>query len=276
VIELEIPPTLSASVDWYSASLAASDDRAKARTVFNALAAGHEAHGVKREETQWKGYDLTRVGHVRYGIRQQDDYLELQSDAAAQWWLAFEPMVSHVARIDLAVTWKPPRPRANLAHSLYQRVGLLPDRGHNPPQLRYWETWQSGQTFYLGSVKSDRMGRIYDKGAQLRSLDPGVLWRFEVQLRNDPANVTARALAKDRSRGHMIAALVATFFRQRRVDCEWAADLEDVPVVVHRNASDIESTKRWLMRTVAPVVARVGKELTRGEVFGLLGLSELA
>lgn len=273
--ELPFPPQLSASVDWYSASVKDDDSRKMVHRLAEVIGQSYVKQGIKAQGATWKGYDLTRVGNISYGIRADDSYIELRSTAAAEWWLSFAPYVHNVARLDLAVTWEPPKRRVGLAHGLYREVSRTPDRGHMPPQLRYWETYQGGQTFYVGSVKSDKMARIYDKGIEMQTRPSGELWRYELQLRNKPANAVSDALLKSERRGWLIAATVATFLEQRYCPVAWRTNVEDVPIVVHRPKSDDEVKKRWIISTVRPVLTSLGHRVSREELLSLTGLDSL-
>jgi DNA relaxase NicK len=273
--QIPFPPSLSASVDWFSASFRDDDNRRMVHQLATVIGENYKRVGLKPLTTTWHGYELTKVGNITYGIRQEDSYIELSSTGAAEWWLSFAPFAHNVARLDLAVTWQPERKRTGLAHGLYREVSRLPDRGHMPPQLRYFETHGGGQTFYVGSNKSARMGRIYDKGAELGDRGAGELWRYEVQLRNAPANVVAKDLVKSNDRGFYIGAAVATFFEQRLCPVAWRTNFTDLPIVVHRPRSSDEVKKRWLSATVRPVMRNLGARVPRSELLSLIGLDEL-
>lgn len=264
--QLELPPTLSASVDWFSGSIRTTEHRLAAERLWKTLAADKARNGDKEIESSWKGYELHRIGSMTWGRRPADDYLELRSDSAAAWWLSFYPTMHHVSRLDLAVTWHPPNRRLNLARALYGAVTARNDRGFNPPQCRYFETFSGGQTFYIGSSKSDQLARIYDKGAEMGTPEPGYLWRFEVQFRNDPAGKMASMLVGANLPGRFLASAVATYLRQRLVTVDWANNLDEVPMVIHRPKSSDEVRKEWLRRTVRPVLTDMQKRLTVEEL----------
>jgi hypothetical protein len=271
--QLELPPEISASIDWFSGSIRETAKRLAAERLFGVVADHATKLGEKTLDSTWKGYDLHRVGGLTWGRRTADDYLELRSDAAAAWWLSFYPTIFHVARIDLAVTWKPPARRLNLAKLLYQTTCNRNDRGANPPQLRYFETFGGGQTMYVGSSKSDRLARIYDKGAEMGVPEPGYLWRYELQLRNDPAGHIAAEIVASTAQGRLVASVVGTYLRQRYVTCDWANRLDEVPMVIHRPKSSDEIRKAWLYRTVRPVLVEMQKRMASEELRELLALA---
>jgi hypothetical protein len=273
VIELPLDTPLTAGVDWFSASINDPESRRGGRMLWATIRDRLEREGRKTQPTQWKGYDLDVNGSFRYGTRQVDDYVEIRGEAANQWWLYFYPLASHVARIDVQTTWKPDKPLPGLARKTALATWGIKDRGPSPPQIRMCETFGGGQTMYLGAAKSDRIGRIYDKGLELGTLDPGVLWRYEVQYRNDPAGTVAKHAANASRRGALLASLVATHYKQRYIAVPWQAGLDDVPIVVHRAASTDETIKQWLRSTVAPVCRRLSAAIGPTEVLGLIGLN---
>jgi DNA relaxase NicK len=144
-----------------------------------------------------------------------------------------------------------------------------------PPQLRYFETFGGGQTMYVGSVKSDRMGRIYDKGLELKTYPSGALWRYELQLRNEVANKIADTLSSSGGRGQEIGAAVATFFRQRKCPVAWGENVGDLPIVVHRPATSDDVRREWLRATVAPVMRNLAQRWSVKELISWIGLDGL-
>lgn len=129
-----------------------------------------------------------------------------------------------------------------------------------------------GDTLYVGSKKSDVLGRLYDKARESKEPAYAGCWRWEIQYRNAPALQAARGLLVAKDAPSTVAATVGSWFRDRDVSAPtWT---NDAPVD-HRGPKAVTSDERWLVwarKSVQPrakeLVARYGWRFVAEQLCG--------
>jgi len=139
----------------------------------------------------------------------------------------------------------------------------------------------NGGTIYVGSGKSDRMVRIYDKGAEQGVEGDWV--RFEMQLRNESAMLSldevmvSPAVFVEKSLGLLLSMVD---FRKRdnenisrRSRLKWyeklMSGIDKVKLIFEKNLMTVERVVEWVEKQVAPSLALMVEHY--GECFsGLL------
>lgn len=121
-----------------------------------------------------------------------------------------------------------------------------------------------GGTLYIGHRSSDIYGRLYDKGAQLKSDIPDrVLWRYEIELKRSHAEQAAREVWYSH---HSVADM--RLFVLSEVERFFVKHGVPVPFNVLSNAQhsllryatriqDDQKTLRWLTEQVQPALFRM-------------------
>lgn len=134
-----------------------------------------------------------------------------------------------------------------------------------PRLIKNGPNCEEGATLYIGSDKSDKFIRIYDKAGQLEL--EGVLWtRFELETRDKVAiQVGARIAALD---DLGVAQLAKGMMRHM-----WNPDSALVRAIMDATPEKVSSTKDvnhrtydWLMGTVSLTMAKVILELPHRDV----------
>lgn len=100
-----------------------------------------------------------------------------------------------------------------------------------------------GDTLYVGSRKSDVLGRLYDKGRESKEPEYAGCWRWELQYRRAPALLAMRELLAAAKPAETILATVGGWFRDRAVSAPFAADSAPVD---HRASRPVPDDQRWL------------------------------
>lgn len=223
----------------------------------------------------WKGYDGYMAGSAAVGNRADGSICRISGHRAA---LAFRSAVRNadsVSRLDLAVTVRL-APDANPAVEVYQAVrrALPGQRGRRVQKATHIQTWNEGETCYLGSRQSARFGRIYNKGLESGMEEYRDAWRWEVEYKGDAGTALASALAQSGDTPTAVAAYVARTFEAWGVKPEWADGSVVADFHSPRNQTDDGSRLAWLSAQVRPVVARLIAKGRRAEVLAALGLEE--
>lgn len=237
------------------------------KTAFLRVAA--EAYTADHKQTRpWRflGYvgrtwhDPAGKGGIAYGERNGGTLGILQT------WGEWSNVVGHqlcngqnrVTRCDLQVTVLHKAPTENvydlvagLDGSLHKYTAIVP-------------VGPEGGTLYIGSRASDKFGRMYDKGAQLKGDIPlRTLWRYEVEYKRKVARGIASVLwAHDMDpagRREYIMHSVETFFREHGIPTPFMAGSDSHHAVVRyaTRQEDAERTLQWLSQQVHPAVLRL-------------------
>lgn len=226
------------------------------------------------------GYHGRKAGGVSVGRRHDGGILTLSSGAAA---LSAEPLLGgayHVTRLDLQTTVFDESQNASRGEIAYHLMQDRPKTAGRPLSASLRLNSSGGQTLYLGSSKSDVLGRLYDKGVESKAAEAGACWRYEVQYRRRPAEATARALGESENLHGAIASLVTDFFSHRGVVVPDAERSPAVHTLQYENLyfskreADSDRSLRWLNTFVASTVKRLVDLGQRKAVMRALGLDE--
>lgn len=209
-----------------------------------------------------------------YGIHDTQGYLLVAwGDAADMVWPVTAPTAKNITRVDLAVTVELGRKQPKLAENAYtanQRPGKR--------QYALIQNSKSGRTLYVGSRQSDQYGRLYDKGVKDYGMEPGRVWRYEVELKNKLKNSQLMRSMLDRWRLHGvckedIAGYVHQWFSVRGVSPKFSARGKGLPEPeLEATVMTAEKKLRWLTMQVAPTVQKLIEIGLGDEAIKALGL----
>jgi len=244
----------SVGVDWISATATGQRVRqAVARTAKRLLDAEAGADNNPRA-WRWKGYVGQQCGAVTAGERADSYFCQVSGHSASLYWLALLDHPVNVTRLDLQVTVGGVPPKADLARAEWERI----DADGNLQRQAGWRSWittrPTGSTLYVGSPKSDRRLRLYDKHAEDPLGHPPGCWRYELQARRDVAGSIAAALSGSDRCTDAILGTVHKCFRSRAVVPHFRPAAGGVLGNVPRARSDAERRLLWLSRQVRPTV----------------------
>lgn len=223
--------------------------------------------------TRWHshGYRGWHLSGCSFGQRPDGVVVILSSVKAAQNWQHAVAAAENCTRLDICSDLYFTSPVPRLAHKAYVQSSHTRTSNGRPPGRRLIVSGDGGSTFYTGSRASQRMGRLYDKGVESKTLPPGRWWRWEIEFKAESANALLDALVRAPDREYFCAATVASFFRKRcAVAPTWSPDVE-----IHNLSPDPtsdEAALEWLARGVRPTVARLLKRLPQERITFSLGL----
>lgn len=126
-----------------------------------------------------------------------------------------------------------------------------------------------GCTAYVGSRKSDKYLRIYDKAAEQKRSD--ILWtRFEIELKGDAARAAAFQMGNitDGERPEFVKGLMRALFNPDDDLYQAIMDADAVALKTVKDTSD--KTLDWLLNTVCKSIALTMQRRSDLDVWGLI------
>lgn len=264
-------PVVYAGCDWLSLTTGDNDDAQTAYAKARALALEQETEGNRVTPWASHGYKGFGAPHIRCGQRDGDVLVELSGTVARKYWRDFYPLAKNVSRIDTCVDVTHDPPRGDLAYDAWKAPGVALRPGRPPIEKRIIMGTGGGQTCYVGSPRSERMGRLYDKSAESPGDYPAGTWRYECQERGPVGRLVASGLYGSDDVPRAVTAHVFNFFRVRGVNPWFLADGPALPGQIGHPRSDMSRWLGWLRTQVRPGVRRWDNRATRTAIVEALG-----
>jgi len=223
------------------------------------------------------GYSGLGCGSVQLAKNGKSVFVRLSGREAYDHRAEVAKASSKVSRIDFQVTVRLKREMKSFAERV-ERSALSYERKHNHDLgVRLLRDSRTGKTVYLGSKRSNRMGRFYDKGAESKLPEFINCWRGEWQFGGTLSTLQAmRLLGVDDT----TAAVIRIVHQEsKRVGVFWP-DVLGVPLrlaqllIPPRGPTDSTRRLMWLHAQVKPTVERELALGHRGLVMRALGLLE--
>lgn len=147
-----------------------------------------------------------------------------------------------------------------MALSLCPRVKDAPG---NARKYSFVKGNDGGCTAYIGSRKSERFLRVYDKAAE-RGIPDANWTRFELEYKGDSAKAAAFQMAnlQDNERASYIQGLIKAMFNPD--DPTFQEVMKSEAVVLETTKDTDDNTLEWLVNTVSKTIAKT--MLRRGDV----------
>ncbi len=277
----EFLPTLTPQqgIDWITVTSpkydAITEDIADVESVWD------PAGDMEKKVWNFFGYEGYSLGKFSWGYKEDAGIMQFSGGAATEG-IKHIPASWKCTRIDLeaSVFLKEER---EMARIYFETLGGAARTTR--PILRFISSSNDGgDTLYIGSRKSEQMGRIYDKGAERRIMSEGELgsriyWRYEVELKGEKAREAYNALwfLKGDFKPQ-IAAFVYDWFIERGIVPVFKR--EGIDLVIE--SAVIEATEKdefirklaWLVRCVTPVVQTLREQYTDYTILEALNLIE--
>lgn len=269
---------LDSAVDWLTVTAKRGGDADALIAVGNELLHQSVSNGNYLSTFKSKGYHGKKAGGVICGRRYDGSILTLTSSEAALNSRALLGGPYHVTRLDLQITCADSSCNASRGEIAYHLMSEARKRAGRPASASLRLNSCGGQTLYVGSTKSDIIGRLYDKGIEKKIAEAGACWRYEVQYRRRYAELQAARLSQSKVVDDTIATLVIDYFSHRGVvvpDAQRGVAIhpdKDAALRFSKRETDQDRQLRWLSTFVASTVRRLIESGRRSEVLRALGL----
>lgn len=271
----EAVAVLAAGVDYITATAAEPAYADLLRALGWDLVYGQAEEGNDLRPWLWKGYDGYTCGSVQTGSRSDGVLIRVSGGYAAECFTRIMPFAAHISRLDCAVTVRLPE-AANPAKEAYEQgpPEATAARGRRLSKGSHIETWSEGETVYLGSRKSARFGRLYNKGLESKEDAYRDAWRWEVEFKGPTTTALARSVSESGRQSEAVLAYVWDTYAAWGLPPVWGRGA-DVPVAsLGRPPSDDDRRLAWLATQVRPAIQRLLKRGRRADVLSALGLDE--
>jgi hypothetical protein len=257
--------------DWCSTTAKTQEAQEALWSLGERLLSASALEG--EQPTRWHahGYGGWSVKGCALGKRSDSVHLRLSQHQAAQEWKHALAAAENCTRFDAALDLHFDVPVSRLARDSYLHCVHVRSSMGRPPARRLIISGDGGSTFYTGSRASQRLGRLYDKGVESKTLPPGRWWRWEVEFKAESAVALADAADRAEDPAELMESVVATFFRRRcgiAPTCVRPLEIYNLP----STPTSDEKLLEWLAVGVRPTVARLMERLGRERVSFSLGL----
>lgn len=200
------------------------------------------------------GYEGRAAQWASVGKRADSVLVRLSGAKADEWfdycWLSAD----HCTRIDLCVTVRYEGGNDGVAKRAEAECNTW--KAETGRTLKCWTIRDNGytNTCYLGQRVSDLFARVYDKRLESGDVAYEGCWRWEVEVKGDPAQRTASALHSCGDRPGRITSAVHSHFSRRGVTVPFEPTANSLHLQTIRAPSDATTRLRWLSESVRPCV----------------------
>lgn len=260
------------SIDWLTVTAVDEERREALWQLGNELVNKQMAQKVEARAWRWKSYTGYHVGTVTVGRRHDSTILQLSQGIADECFARAWASADHCTRLDLAVTVWGGDEVGNLAER-HERECLDWQKG-GCKTLKTKTISDNGRinTLYLGSRESDLFARCYDK--RLESGDSAFdgAWRYELEIKGDPAQRTASYLSAAVDRAGWVRGAVFKYFARRGIQPIFGSVGSNVSISTIRPVTDQFTRLAWLTNQVRPCVQKLLADDLGEEVMDALGI----
>lgn len=278
------------TIDWLSATFPSVDAQAFAKQHFLAsIVPSKKTRGMFGYDTQVK-YE---TGVLRLSSKTREDMgehfifsgssliniMDKSGKTAFDICQMFDDYNARVSRLDFAVDVRNENltPEMLYRASQNQRLedaivdgfnGKKSKKRGRRPMTNFFKNSYGGTTFYVGSRTSDKFLRVYDKASQMGTQDNEQWTRIELECKGEIAHSLGwhAARSDQQSFYNICSAYIKSVF-----DCGnpvWNAALSQSSAILDIPKKDKKDTIAWLMKTVAPTIARIIEENPSVDVWG--------
>lgn len=269
---------ITTNVDWLTMTTTSRQVGQRWQERYMKVAQENLKNGEINPGKRWSalGYQGASCPGVRWGFSERLGWIVILSgDIGDRHWRSFCSKPAKATRIDLAVTVKFGVEFEGLPEKYYSNLDGLekkPDgRGYS-----LVKNTKGGQTLYVGSRKSEKFGRVYDKGVQEGSSPPGFKYRFEVEYKKPSSETIRKSIQelRERERGAILNT-VHGFFERAGVVPVWRKNGDAIKLEAEAKVTTAQKKIIWLSSQVRPTVQKLILAGYKDEVVDALGLTHL-
>lgn len=251
---------MEAGIDWVSWVEAADDTPATAAFLGQELMDEAAADGGKVTAFSFEGYRGWQCAGAAFGSRADSVYLRLSGSQAGSKWTRLRSSLGHPTRLDVQCSFWLTEPRTRFG-SQFLRQSEASSRPSPRKQSKRTITRASDGAYCgaVGSRISRRYIRVYDKGVEQRSHEPGVWWRYEVEAKRDLApGLWSELTSAENPTEWCVGCCARSSFSAGLRWPSWLSKSQlPLPPESPRVPADVASSLKWLREQVRPTINRL-------------------
>lgn len=261
-------------VDWITATAAGKKNYIRQTKTAERLIEQERDRGNRPVRVTLEGYAGYSCGQIFAGALNGTMLMRLSGSLAQDNWKEIYDQSTNVSRLDLQATVKytPGVP------TLYQRVerDVLKKLAQSKARLDVGirRNRLKGATCEIGSRRSDRYARIYDKHKESRDDSFTDCWRWELELKRKYAAAIAKHIVTSNDEQSAINSYIVKSFQGFGVSRMWPATQRLYNSIRGHPRTEVGRSLEWLAAGVSKRVAWLVAQGELDSVLHALGLEE--
>lgn len=255
---------LESRIDWLTATVKPGKKLGVLASRADAIMSIREKEGYKRRPFRSPFYAGESIDGCTWGVREQDAMLRLSGELAGRFAPTAITFADNVSRIDVQITARDEDICRDWARRLDDHMATTPLVQGKQIETRLYTRRPEGITAYIGSPRSERLLRCYDKYAESEHEYPIGSWRWEVEYKHARADVVARRLQSFAFSPQSVLDQVAKAFGAYAFDLP----LHFVPTGWKdkriKHTTDDERRLAWLRTSIGPMIERMRESTPTG------------
>lgn len=265
----------SAGIDWVTWMIDGKGHSSRAREIAHEIVGKHSTPLDRLRPfklLRWEGW---QTGAVRCGHHEASSMLQLSGAVAAESWIHLHGCGGRPSRLDVQTTLQLSTSLPSFGRRFLRRSSSQSRRSQSTTPRN--GRWLDSRGSFLGTVgdrTKPRYLRVYDKGVEAKSANPGVLWRVEVEAKGRLAPKLWQSLTSAEDVEQWSLECCAGQWRSSGYCWPLSSLSEGLGAVSVPTAPppDAERMAMWLTTSVRPAIHRMKAVYSREQLLELVGL----
>lgn len=237
---------LEENIDWVTATASSGSAASSLACMAERIVRDRMDDGHERGPWAQYGYTGECIDGLSWGRRRDGTILRVSGfTAAVEGWNVIE-RAENVSRLDIQCTVRAEPPMGGVAYKAHNDLLAAGTRGRKGAECSFVTNSRGGSTAYLGRRSSDKYFRLYDKERESELEHYAGCWRYELEVKNEPALVLARYLAASPNRASSIRNTLHQYCTDRGIVPIFDPGHDGLCLTAPRPITDYERTCRWL------------------------------
>lgn len=271
--------SVESGVDWITHIAERKSDVEYVTALAEEVGREDAAAGSKQRSFSFMGYRGWHHARVRLGHSYGKALVQSSGSAAEYIATRLRSSSGRTTRLDVQATIRLSRPHSSFAsRSISWSLASRSPKSESRIR-RGFSSDSSGLAIgTVGPRTAPRYLRVYDKGVQSGTADPGVLWRLELEAKYGLAEALWQEFKTTEDPAPWCYGSLEAQWKSS--DSPWllpkSSDQRSALRAPKREPAPAVVLAGWLRTTVAPTLPRVLAVYSVGELLEVLGLSDLA
>lgn len=259
-------------IDWITATANGLGAAESMACLCERIVRDQQSLGYTTGPWSQYGYTGETINGCSWGRRKHETLIRLSGFVAEYRFDEVAKHADNVSRLDMAVTVRTEPMLENVARDAYRRLLAVGPGGRKGATASYITNSGGGSTCYLGRRSSDKFLRLYDKQRESGDEWYAGCWRYELEVKNEPALRLFRALGVATDRQRAIRDSVYGYCAEHGVPTLYDEGTEGVLLDAPRPTVDFDKQCQWLSNQVSGTAREVATTIGVGGLLRLLDI----